>query len=62
MQAGLVSNQLSLREVFAAASERTLLILVFIDVTMYLSGVRPQRMVAQQQMMTEATEKRRCEI
>jgi hypothetical protein len=46
MQAGWVSKQLSFKEVFAAVPERTLLILVFMDATMYLSGVRSQKMVA----------------
>ena len=46
MQAGLLSKQLSFREVFVAVPERILFVIVFIDVTVESHGVREQRMAA----------------
>jgi transposase-like protein/IS1 family transposase len=46
MQAGLVSKRLSFREVFVAVPERLLFVIVFIEVTVDLHGVREQKMAA----------------
>ena len=46
MQAGLLSKRLSFREVFVAVPERILFVIVFIDVTVDLSGVSEKKMAA----------------
>jgi hypothetical protein len=46
MQAGLVSKQLSFRDVFVAVPERILFVIVFIDVTLDIRRVREQRLAA----------------
>ena len=46
MQAGLVTKRLSFREVFVAEPRRILFVIVFIDVTVDLSGVREQKKAA----------------
>jgi hypothetical protein len=46
MQAGLVSKQLSFRDVFVAVPERILFVIVSIDVTLDIRRVREQRLAA----------------
>ena len=46
MQAGLVSKRLSFRDIFVAVTEKILFVIVFIDVTVDLHGVREQKMAA----------------
>jgi transposase-like protein/IS1 family transposase len=46
MQAGLISKRLSFREVFVAAPESILFVIVFIDVTVKLGGISERKMAA----------------
>jgi hypothetical protein len=46
MQAGLVSNRLSLREIFVAELRKILFAVVFIDVTLEAGRVREQKLAA----------------